>query len=152
MARRDTKWAKMVMDAWLCGLDAPTLTPSDKECVEKAIAGLKLALMNHGDSATIAAFDMCNLILANLISRQADFEVLRNPTKENLEMAVKANERILKTKNAVGPNARGAVRERGGGIGSRLRPLILRAHGAVERSIVDLDRQEPPSDVANSES
>ncbi|NUM56872.1 MAG: hypothetical protein HUU46_24850 [Candidatus Hydrogenedentes bacterium] len=137
MARRNTKWAKKVMEAWLSDLDGPGATKQDKECIQYVIAGLQPLVAQQGDRAMVAALEMCNLILANIVSRRADFQVLDSFTKENLDMALKANDRTCKVNSAAGPSARAGLRSEDMGLGSRLKPLMKRAKRAIEASIVE---------------
>ena len=61
--------------------------------------------------------------------------------KENLQMAIKTNKRWPTSNTPDGDDAAiPTVRGSGGGIGSRLKPLIQRAKGAIAESIVDLDQ------------
>ncbi len=149
--RRQTKWARQIMEDMFSGPSAPQLSPKEKEYVQHIVEGLRPLVVQQGERSTVAALEMCNLILANMISRRADFEVLKSLTKENLEIAMKSSDRTLKTNTAVGGTGRSTDKTRGMGIGSRMKPLLKIYEGAIEEALVEtVPCRQTPEEVKSN--
>ena len=133
--RRQTKWAKAIMLRLFSDPLAPELSTEDKEYVQLLVEGLQPLVNQQGERASVAALEMGNLILANMISRRADFEALKDLSKEKLEMAIKAREHTRKTNAAAGGVAPSAAQKQPVGLGTRLRALMKKTEGAAEEAI-----------------
>ena len=146
MARRKhTQWAEQILAEWTSGRMAALLGEDDRAFAHAIVAGLRPLVLQQGERAALAALDVDDLLFANLIARRADIDALTGPTKEKLEMATKTSERRRRT-NAAMAGAAPAVRTQSLGIGSRLRPLMKKAEGAVEAAIAETERRRRSAD------